>query len=62
VQVANQLAGKERSSPRPEANLKPQLEAVQRQMERERSEHRRRLDLLETQLETSSIDNQVSLT
>ena len=32
---------------------------MQKQLERERSDHRRRLELLETQLETTSLDNQV---
>jgi hypothetical protein len=59
--VASQLAAKERSSPRPEASLKAQAEAVQRQMEKERAEHQRRLELLETQLESSSLDNQVRI-
>jgi hypothetical protein len=52
-------AAKERSSPRPEVSLRPQLESLQRQLEKERAEHRRRQELVETQLENSSLDNQV---
>ena len=44
---------------RPEFGLKAQLDVVQKQMDKERQEHRRKVDAMENQLDRARADNQV---